>query len=308
MNQRILITGSAGLVGKALRFALEKQGVRVSGLDLRGMGNEAGDVCDVERVRSAVENCDGIIHLAAVSRVLWGERDPTRCWNTNVNGLRNVLDAALSQTNRPWVIFASSREVYGQPARLPVSEYFPLAPVNIYGKSKVEGELLVSQARARGLRATTVRLSNVYGRADDHADRVVPAFARAAIAGGKLRVDGAENTFDFTHIDDTARGIVSLARQLALGGEAPPPIHFLTGHATTLAQLATLAIELSGTSASIIQAPPRSFDVSQFYGNPQRASSLLGWSPQVSLRDGLAQLLEEIRAERVCQRLDEVLS
>jgi nucleoside-diphosphate-sugar epimerase len=307
MKQHILITGSCGLVGSALRFVLKKQGIDTQGLDLRGIDDEAGDVRDADRVRAAIGNCSGIIHLAAVSRVIWGERNPALCWATNVDGLRNVLDAALDRADPPWVIFASSREVYGQPASLPAAENTPLQPVNIYGRSKVEGELLVSQARAKGLRAATVRLSNVYGHTEDHADRVVPAFVRAAIAGSRLRVDGADHVFDFTHIDDTARGIVALANHLQGGHDAPLPVHFLTGEATTLWQLATLAVELAGTRASIAQAPPRTFDVSRFYGNPQRALDLLGWFPQVTLCSGLIRLIYDMRAAHAVRHLEEVL-
>lgn len=297
MGQRILITGSAGLVGRALRLALERQGKQVRGFDLRGVGREQGDVHDTVRLRAALDDCDGIVHLAAVSRVVWGERDPALCWHTNVDGLRNVLDVALGRATPPWLIFASSREIYGQADVLPATEDTPLLPVNVYGRSKLAGEGLISDARAKGMRATTIRLSNVYGCANDHLDRVVPAFARAAIRGAQLRVDGAAHTFDFTHIDDTACGIAALARHLVRGGVAPAPVQFLTGQPTTLGQLAALAIELAGTDASMIQAPPRSFDVSRFFGSPQRAFDLFGWIPRVALRDGLAQLIHDIRAE-----------
>lgn len=297
MSYRILITGSSGLVGCALRDALQEQGLVVDGLDLRGYGPEAGDIRDRARVEQAVRGCDGVVHLAAVSRVIWGERDPELCWDTNVNGLANVLRAASAQDRPPWVIFASSREVYGQPDTLPVTEDAPLCPVNIYGRSKAEGERLIAEARRDGLRAATVRLSNVYGSTSDHADRVVPAFARAAVLGRALRIDGADHTFDFTHQDDVASGLAALIALLRSGAEAPPPIHFLTGQPTTLGKLARLAVEVAGSGSPLLPAPPRSFDVAQFYGSPERARSLLGWAPRVSLREGLTRLINGFRRE-----------
>ena len=210
MSHRILITGSSGLVGSALWLALQTRGIEVRGLDLRGRGVDAGDVRDVEHVHAAVQDCDGVIQLAAVSRVIWAERDPALCRETNVDGLRNVLEAALQSRRRPWLLFASSREVYGQPTRLPATEDAPLRPVNTYGRSKVEGERMVEAAKTEGLRAAIIRLSNVFGSTTDHADRVVPAFARAAARGLPLRVEGAEHTFDFTHMDDVTRGILAL--------------------------------------------------------------------------------------------------
>ncbi|MDC3956927.1 NAD-dependent epimerase/dehydratase family protein [Polyangium jinanense] len=308
MRHQILITGSCGLVGSALRSALEARGIDVIGLDTQATGADAGDVRDVERVRAAVAHCHGVIHLAAVSRVLWGERDPELCWATNVAGLCNVIDSARRRTNPAWLIFASSREVYGQPEVLPASEDTPLCPVNVYGRSKVEGERLVEAARREGLRGAIIRLSNVYGSTRDHADRVVPAFARMAVLSRPLRVDGAEHTFDFTHIDDVTRGIVGLVDHLASGADAPPPIHFVSGQPTTLGQLAALSIDLAGTRSAIQHAPPRTFDVSRFYGCPDRARDLLGWQPRVTLREGLARLIRDFRPELGTAHSQEVAS
>ena len=302
MNSRILITGSEGLVGSALRVALEARGIDVVGLDLRGPRGEDGDVRDARRVRAAVAGCHGIVHLAAVSRVVWGEHDPEGCWDTNVGGLHTVVEAAGGQSAwRPWLVFASSREVYGQPDRLPVTEDAPLRPVNVYGRSKVEGERLVEAARGKGVRAAVVRLSNVYGSTRDHADRVVPAFARAAVRGSDLRVEGEAHTFDFTHLNDTIRGIVALIDLLSKGqAPPPPPVHLLTGRPCTLGRLATLAVDLAETETPpILRAPPRAFDVSRFYGNPARARSLLGWIPRVGLRQGLGRLIRDFRQKEI---------
>lgn len=304
MHQRVLITGSSGLVGSALAPALTTHGADVRLFDLAATGAAAGDVRDRARVIEAVDGCDGIVHLAAISRVIWGEQQPDLCWETNVGGLRNVLETAAASPRKPWVIFASSREVYGQPETLPVREDCPVRPVNIYGRSKVEGEALIEAARRDGLRACTIRLSNVFGSTHDHADRVVPAFARAATCGDTLRVDGADHTFDFTTIDDVIAGITTLAALVSeTDKHAPPPIHFVSGVPTTLLELAQLAIRLAGSSSTIRHAPPRDFDVARFYGDFSRAKALLGWRPELSLEDGLARL---IRAHRTAQAAPDV--
>ncbi len=295
MNQRILITGSSGLVGTALTSALLAEGVEVVRLDLCARGQARGDVRDRARLHDIVARVDGIVHLAAVSRVVWGERDPDLCWATNVGGLRNVLQAAAECARTPWLISASSREAYGQPESLPATEDAPLRPVNVYGRSKVEGELLVAEAQRAGVRACTIRLSNVYGSMSDHADRVVPAFARAAAIGAELRVDGLDHTFDFTHIDDVAGGVVSLVALLATGDAPPPPIHFVSGRPTTLGELASLAVRLGQSGSAIRPAAPRDFDVTRFFGDPSRANALLGWQPLVRLEDGLAGLVQAFR-------------
>lgn len=297
MSQSILVTGSEGLVGTALCRALADAGFEVIHFDINAPpARGRADVRDAAEVRRAAARCAGIVHLAAVSRVVWGEQDPQRCWEINAGGTRHVIEAALAAPRRPWVLFASSREVYGQPERLPASEDAPLAAVNLYGRSKVEGERLVEEGRRAGLRTAVVRLSNVYGSTSDHRDRVVPAFARAAVLGGHLRVDGAANTFDFTHLDDTVHGLLALVQALEAGEQRLPAIHLLSGTPTSLGELAALAISIAGTDADVVEAPPRDFDVSHFHGDPGRAKEILGWEPRVKLADGLRRLITDFQA------------
>ena len=291
ISRRVLVTGSSGLIGKALTKTLRKDGFTPVEFDLRGLGSGAGDIrvpADIERT---IAGCVGVIHLAAVSRVIDGEKDPEACWETNVRGTRNIIQAAMARPGRPWLIYASSREVYGDPAVNPVNEDAPLEPINIYGRSKIAAERLVTDAP---LRTAIVRFSNVYGSTDDHVDRVVPAFAQQAALGLSLRVDGSGHTFDFTHLDDTVRGVLAVIHRLEAGVELPP-IHFVTGQPTTLGELASLAIELAGSSSTAHEAPPRSYDVSGFYGDPRRAARLLDWRPSVPLVDGLARLIQDFR-------------
>ena len=80
---------------------------------------------------------------------------------------------------------------------LPVSETVPLLPLNVYAKSKIAAEQSVEQYRAQGLQTAVLRFSNVYGSIHDYADRVIPAFCRAAAFGGTIRIDGSDNIFDF---------------------------------------------------------------------------------------------------------------
>lgn len=298
MKGDILITGSKGIIGSALRRALDRLGKRYTNFDILALKTDGqGDVLSPSSVESAATGCRGIVHLAAVSRVVWGQRDPDLCLATNIRGTNHIISAALASPFRPWIIYASSREVYGNAVRLPVREDVPLNPVNIYGRSKVAAEQLIKEARSAGLSVAIVRLSNVYGSSRDYTDRVVPAFVSAALRGKELRVDGSENTFDFTYIDDTVRGILCLIELLDHEG-APPPIHLLTGRPTTLGELARLIISLASSDSSIIESPPRNFDVSHFYGDPSRAYAILGWQPYISLDDGLAKLIAEHRSKR----------
>lgn len=294
---RVGITGSSGLIGAALARALRQRGSAVIGLDVCAVDTWRGDILDEAAVADFVAQCDGVVHAAGVSRVIFGERDPDNCLRTNILGTKNVLDAACRAPRRaPWVIYASSREVYGEPESLPVGEDAPVRPCNVYGQSKAQAESLALAARHEGLATAVLRFSNVYGSVDDHRDRVVPAFCRAAAAGEELRLDGAEHTFDFTHVDDTVRGILATIDRVA-AGTLLPPIHLLTGRATTLRQLAKIAIGAGKPSARFRLAPSRTYDVARFVGDPSRAATVLNWRATTPIEEGVVRLVRDFAAE-----------
>lgn len=293
----ILVTGGAGLIGTALRRHLGAAGHRLRTFDTRAVElSSRGDIRDTDSLRRAVADCDGVVHLAAVARVAQAEREPALCVATNVDALRSVLQLALESKRHPRVLFASSREVYGQPSVLPVVEEARLAPINVYGRSKVDGERLCGEARQAGLRTAVVRLSNVYGSTGDHADRVIPAFLQAAIAGRPLQLHGPDCALDFTHVDDVADGLTRVVDALT-SERLLPPIHLTSGVPTSLEELAALVIGTTGTSAVTEHAPARRFDVRRFVGDPTRAHALLGWQATTSLTAGVARLAAEFTSE-----------
>jgi nucleoside-diphosphate-sugar epimerase len=196
----------------------------------------------------------------------------------------------------PWIIYASSREVYGQQECLPVDEGANLFPINAYAWSKFEAENLVVEKRSDGLRAAIVRFSNVYGSVYDHSTRVIPAFAAAAAWGRGIRVDGCENTFDFTHVDDVVEGLAKLISLLESGGQPPRALHFVSGRATTLGALASFAVDIGSPGTHIVKAAARSFDVAQFCGDPTLAARLLSWRTKIDLEFGFRKLVHEFRA------------
>lgn len=294
---RLLITGSHGLVGSALGAACLRAGHEVVPFDIvRPTASRPEDIRDRAVLAERMEGCDGVIHLAAISRVAWGEERPDLCLSINVEGTRSVAEAALAQRHQPWLIFASSREVYGNPANSMVVEDDPIAPVNTYGRSKAEGERIIEQARTSGLATAIIRLSNVYGGRRDHPDRAVPALLTRALGGEDLVLTGGGNYFDFVHVDDCVTGLMATVGLLAAGERALPPVQLSTGIATSLRQLAQLAIATSASGPHVIEAPARPFDVAGFCGDPARARNLLGWEARIDLPTGLERLMDDLRA------------
>lgn len=295
-HQKILVTGSSGLIGTAVCAVLESRGVEVRRFDIADRQNGFGDILAPTDLDVAMKDCTGIVHLAAVSRVIWGEHDPEKCRETNVVGTRNVIDRLHSGDPRPWLIFGSSREVYGKSSALPVAESDPLQPMNHYARSKVEAERAVKQAVGAGIRASIVRFSTVYGAIADHADRVIPAFCRAAISDLPLRVEGATNSLDITHVADVADCISNVANRLS-EGKSLEPMHLTTGQGTSLSDLARAVVRLARSESEIITTAPRDFDVTNFIGDPRFAETQIGWRPRIPLETGLRELISRFRGK-----------
>lgn len=295
---KVLITGSKGLIGSALDRALQRFGFQVAGIDLRDEVGTArqGNILDHDLIKEKMSDCQGVIHLAAISRVIMGEKNPALCWQTNVQGTSHIVNCALKSDPKPWVIYASSREVYGQQQTLPVKESDPLSPVNIYGESKVEAEKIILAARKQGLSSAILRFSNVYGSVHDYRDRVIPAFCISAIKQTEMRIDGADQLFDFTYIDDVISGIISTISLLSQNPSAElPPMHLTTGIPSSLGQVAAIANQVGGNRAKMREAPCRSYDVARFFGDPGLARKILKWRACIGVEDGIQRLINDYK-------------
>jgi nucleoside-diphosphate-sugar epimerase len=294
--KKILMTGHRGLVGRHLTPLLESKGYSVQGYDL---ADGSGDIRNTEQLERAIKNAVGIIHLAAVSRVIWGEQDPELCWSTNALASERMLMVAANTTRKPWVLVASSREVYGDKNIFPVRDTAVVKPMNVYGHAKAYMEEKALQVRIAGVNTAIIRLANVYGCTQDHADRVLPAFCFNAANLQDLRVDGSDHLFDFTHISDTALGLTLVVEQLEHNERNLPPTHLLPGIGTTLGDAAAIAIKAAGSHSKIIEAPPRHYDVSSFIGDPTQAKELFGWQATISPKQGIEQLVEAFKQKAV---------
>lgn len=289
---RILVTGSEGLIGARLIERLSARGDEVIPFDIRRARADIPEDIGDPAALATIGAVDGAFHLAAVSRVAWGEARPDLCERTNEQGTANLIRALRAQAPEAWLVFASSREVYGDPEHLPIDEGSPLAPINAYGRSKATGERLVADGV---LRHAIVRLSSVYGTVNDHHDRAIPALLTRALAGLPLRLTGSGNRFDFVHVDDSVAGLLAAADALATRAGSLPPVHLASGTGTSLGELAAMIVAITGSSSSVEALPPRPFDVGGFIGDPARAATLLDWRAQVALADGIAGLAEALR-------------
>ena len=291
-----LVTGGAGFIGSHLVRALLAAGEPVTVLDNMRRGNPArlprevrlleGDIRDPATVAAAIEGCDVVYHLAAQSNVLGAVSDIDYSFTTNVVGTYTLLAAAhAGGVGR--VVFTSSREVYGEPASLPVEEEAPLLPKNAYGASKLAGELYCRVfSQNHGLDVSVLRLANVYGPGDS--DRVIPLWLERARTGEDLLLYGGEQILDLVPV----ALVVEALRRAARTPLGDRPINVGSGQGTTLRALAGRIQALPGVRSGLTVLPARQIEVTRFVAKVARMDEWLGLTAPTDPLEGLLALWE----------------
>jgi UDP-glucose 4-epimerase len=198
-----------------------------------------------------------------------------------VAGTFNVLDAALHHGARR-VVFASSREAYGETTQLPVAEDQPLVAKNLYGASKAAAEAYCRTfTNSLGLPTVILRFSNVYGPRDF--DRVIPLWIDRALAGEPLDMFGGRQLIDFVPVRVAVEALLRAASADVVG----TPINVASGIGTPIRDLAGRILDATGSASSIRVQPSRDAEVVRFVADTTRMVSLLGVTPPA---DPLAEL------------------
>jgi UDP-glucose 4-epimerase len=304
---KILVTGGAGFIGSHLvdRLVKDRAGDvvvldnfcrgRVEHLErsLDQVQIVKGDIRHRTLLSQWMAGVDLVYHLAAQSNVLDAVQDPDYTFETNVVGTYEVLRAA-SRAGVKRVIFSSSREVYGEPASLPVPETAPIAPNNAYGASKAAAEMSCRSFSGRGIDVVILRLANVYGTRDK--GRVIPLFSRKALTRETLTVFGRGKILDFLWIDDLIDALCRASR-----GPCPnTPVNLGSGQGTSLVALAERISSLTGSSAAVQVADLRPCEVSRFVADVTIAQRLFGLHCPADPIEFLPLILDQINREVRC--------
>lgn len=300
----VLVTGGAGFIGANLLRQLDPgHGVRVLDSLIRGQREllpedrdvelVVGDIRDPEAVARAMRGVDLVIHLAAFGSVVDSVADPVENFEINVRGTFEVLRGAAS-ADVERLVFASTGGAIMGDQEPPIDEHSLPWPISPYGASKLCGEAyLHAFAGSFGLRPVALRFANVYGPYSAHKKGVVTRWIRAALAGGTFEIYGEGSASrDYLHVEDLCRGIIAAAES-ELSDEV---LHLASERETTLKELAQLIIELAGADVDIVHHPKRPGEVERNFARAERAKELLGWEPELSLRDGMESTIEWFRA------------
>lgn len=291
MKQKILVTGSEGFIGKKLIEKLEYRDYIVKTFDIKN----GQDVCDFNLLHKTIQGVDGVIHLAAVSRVVFGYENPYKTVTTNLIGTANILESIRQNNTSCWMIFGSSREVYGEGGES-VTEENPLNPINVYGATKVGCEYLtLNYGTNYGINTYVVRFTNVYGGINDHPDRLIPRFVNQALTNSDFTINGGSQKFDFIHLEDATDGLIALVEKIVNKSILKEKtFNFVTGYGTTIKELVEKLIKITNSKSKTKYLPERAYDVNTFVGNPSRALKILNWKAKKSIDEGLSEYIELI--------------
>ena len=315
---RVLVTGGAGTIGAAVVRRLLRDpafDVRVS--DQReapqwmreGCEVHRGDLRDLGQAREAMQGCSHVIHLAAIVGGIGNFHKLPHTLTEVNNGLYNAVVRAALDHDVERFTYVSSSMVFERATEYPTTEehvwHCPM-PRSAYGFSKLTGEVYCLAAHdEHGLPYTICRPFNAYGPGELPEDEpgiahMVPDVIRKVLSGQRpLQIFGSgEQTRTLTHVDDIADGIVTATASAAGLNE---DFNISASDERTVLEIARVIWEACGEDPDEFEVehlPSFEVDVVRRWPSVEKARRLLGWEARIELRDGIAQTVEWLRAQR----------
>lgn len=318
-NADVLVTGGLGFIGSSLARRLVHLGARVTLVDslipeyggnlfnihdIRdAVSVQMIDVRETEAMASLVKGRNFLFNLAGQTSHLDSMTDPLTDLNINTTAQLCILEACRQQNRSVKIVFASTRQIYGRPQYLPVDEKHPIHPIDVNGINKVAGEwyhLLYNDVYK--IRACALRLTNSYGpgmRVKDARQTFLGVWIRHLLEGKPIQLygDGRQRR-DFNFIDDVVEALLLAAASDAANGKVYNLGH---GDHISLQELAALLIRLHGSGQKeVVPFPPdrEIIDIGDYYSDFSSIRDALGWTPRVTLEDGLARTLDYYQRHR----------
>jgi UDP-glucose 4-epimerase len=304
-----MVTGGAGYIGSHVVRAFEQVGLDVVVVDDLSSGHRQfvhdeipfveGTIVDTGLMERTMREHDveGVVHLAGYKYAGVSVDRPLHTYTQNVTGTVNLL-AAMERTGADKMVFSSSAATFGTPDVELVTEETETHPESPYGESKLIGEWLIrDQARAKGLRHTSLRYFNVVGSgADDLYDtsphNLFPIVFEKLLAGGVPQINGDDYDTpdgtcvrDYVHVADLALSHVAAARRLAAGDELQPVYNLGSGTGCSVAEIMTAIRTVTEIDFTPTIGPRRPGDPARIVATGEAAARDLDWEMRHTLED-----------------------
>jgi UDP-glucose 4-epimerase len=310
---RVLVTGAAGYIGWAVVHELLASGDQVVVLTHRAdpsfpaaVEKRNADLLDPASLAAAMENIEGVCHLAGLTHARASLEHPTWYYRANVTGTINLLDAMAESRQRSdsRIVFASTCQVYGASMLQPIPEDADIRYINPYAASKVACEQLLGwQAAAGAIGAITLRIFNAAGAAAGHGDlnlsRIIPKAVAVALGSAPLLNVNGDGTAirDFVDVKDVARAFVR-----ALHASEPGKHAIYNVGATPASVLDVIAAveHITGRSVRVQHRSVHKAEAPALTADTSRIRSALGWRPESSALDHIvhgqwAAIMQNVR-------------
>ena len=311
-GKKVLVTGADGFIGSHLTEHLVALGADVrafvyyNSFNSWGWLDEAdpavrraldvfpGDIRDPNGVRTAMKDCDVVLHLAALIAIPYSYHSPDTYVDTNVKGTLNVVQAARD-LGVERVVHTSTSEVYGTARFVPITEEHPLQGQSPYSASKIGADQIATSFHLSfGTPVSVIRPFNTYGPRQS-ARAVIPTIITQIAAGAReLRLGAVHPTRDFNFVADTVRGFVAIAEcDQAVGRVVNVGSNFeitVGDTARMIAEVMQADVEITSDEQRL---RPAASEVERLWADNTLARELAGWSPQYAGRDGLRRGLAE---------------
>jgi NAD dependent epimerase/dehydratase len=311
-GKRVLVTGADGFIGSHLTEHLVRQGHRVRAFVLYNSFNSwgwldeaepsvkesldvfAGDIRDPHGVRTAMKDCDVVLHLAALIAIPYSYHSPDTYVDTNVKGTLNVVQAAR-ELGVQRVVHTSTSEVYGTARFVPITEEHPLQGQSPYSASKIGADQIATSFHLSfGTPVSVIRPFNTYGPRQS-ARAVIPTIITQIAAGARqIRLGATHPTRDFNYVQDTVSGFVAVAESDAAVGQV---VNVGSNYEVSIGDTARLIARLMGQEVELVsdeaRLRPQGSEVERLWADNRRALALAGWSPQYAGLAGLERGLRE---------------
>jgi dTDP-glucose 4,6-dehydratase len=315
MTKKVLVTGSEGFIGSHLTERLLELGYDVRAFVLyNSFGDRGwldtipedkrkaidvfvGDIRDPNGVRQAMDGVDEVFHLAALIAIPFSYHSPDTYVDTNIKGTLNVLQSARDfGTSRVFV--TSTSEVYGTAQYVPIDEKHPFQGQSPYSASKIGADRLAeSFYRSFDLPVTIIRPFNTYGPRQS-ARAVIPTIITQLLSGkDEIRLGALSPTRDFNYVQDTVSGFIEISNACACIGEE---INIASQQEISIGELANELIAQINPSATILcdeaRIRPDKSEVNRLLGSNEKIRALTSWAPRYTLREGLAETIDFLKA------------
>ena len=287
--KEILVTGSSGFIGNYLVPQLLNQNYKVFGISKRkqkSFKNFVSSSMDISKINNSKlqNNFSKIIHMAALSDVDYCNTNPSKCYETNIQGTQKMLEIARKKDAE--FIFLSSSHIYGNSKNLPLSETESSSPLSHYASSKKISEILCeTYARTYGLNIRIARIFSVYGP-NSSKSNLIFNIINQAIHNSQITLGNITPKRDFIFIDDLITGLLNVINSK----KKKYDIYNLgTGKSTSIVDIINLVLNFSNKKTHIISKKDkiRKNDVLDVCANISKMNSHFNWKPQVTLKKGL---------------------